>query len=448
MSPFPAIYFPLQLDFRGRSYPVPSYLQPQGNDLAKGLLCFADRIPLGTDGMRWLAVHIANCYGGTEKLDKQAFDVRVRWVRENHAEIVADAEDPQRDDALWTKAEAPFQFLAGCFEWHAMAQHAAREGTTETFASNLPVGLDGSCNGLQHFSAMLHDPVGGKATNLAPSAAPSDIYTLVADEVRRQIELDLASDDEEVVQFARFWMTKGISRKWTKRNTMTLPYGVTRQGMKDQLWAEIGPTNQRTFFAGWEIDHGKVVAYLAGKNWGAIGSVVVAAREAMDWIQQIARATSKAGAPVMWTTEDGLPVMQRYSGRDSIKVEILGSKYNLTLRPFNGKLNAQKQALALAPNFVHSVDAAHMRAVTRRLVELGITSMSMVHDSFATHAGNVETLTSVIRQEFVTLHSKPLLQQFFDGVEPSLPADHGVPPVPPAGSLDLTAVLQADYFFA
>jgi DNA-directed RNA polymerase len=349
---------------------------------------------------------------------------------------------------MWPQADAPFQFLAGCFEWWAMADHAAEHGTVETFESRIPVGLDGSCNGLQHFSAMLKDPVGGAATNLIPSEAPSDIYSIVAGEVRKRIELDLASDDEEIVQFARFWMTKGITRKWTKRNTMTLPYGVTRQGMKDQLWAEIGRGKQREFFEGWEIDHGKTVSYLATQNWNAIGSVVIAAREAMDWIQQVARATTKAGTPVQWTTDDGLPVMQRYRQRDLITVQVFGMKLNLDLRPYNDKLNGQKQAMALAPNFVHSVDAAHMRAVTRHLVVMGITSMSMVHDSFAVHAGHVETLAEVIRQEFVRLHSRPLLQQFFDGVAPGLPKDHEVPPVPVAGSLDLTAVLQADYFFA
>jgi DNA-directed RNA polymerase len=448
MSAFEAIYFPIQLDFRGRAYPIPSYLQPQGSDLAKGLLHFSDARPLGADGMRWLAVHLANCYGGDSKLDKQAFDVRVRWVRENHADIVADAEDPHREHAMWTKADAPLQFLAAAFEWRDMALHAAREGTVATFESRIPVGLDGSCNGLQHYSAMLRDPVGGKATNLVPSAAPSDIYTLVADEVRKLVELDLAADDEEAVQFARFWLTKGITRKWTKRNTMTLPYGVTHQGMKDQLWAEIGRGNQKEFFEGWAIDHGKCVHYLAQKNWQAIGTVVVAARQAMDWLQSVARASTKAGAPLRWSTDDGLPVMQRYCLRDEVRVEMFGSKLKLTLRPYTDKLNGQKQAMALAPNFVHSVDASHMRAVARRLAEMGIASMSMVHDSFAVHAGHVETLAEVIRQEFVALHSKPILQHLFESVSPGLPSDADVPPVPEGGPLDLTAVLQADYFFA
>ena len=57
-------YFPYQLDFRGRIYTMPSYLTPQGTDLAKGLLCFAEAKPLGNmQAVRWLAVQVANTYG-------------------------------------------------------------------------------------------------------------------------------------------------------------------------------------------------------------------------------------------------------------------------------------------------------------------------------------------------------------------------------------------------
>lgn len=448
MSPFPAVYFPIQLDFRGRAYPMPLYLQPQGDDLAKGLLCFADKVPLGETGLKWLAVHIANCFGGSTKLDKQAFGERIQWTRENHDEIVADAADPFRPHAYWTQADSPFQFLAAAFEWAAMAKHAAETGDASTFESRIPVGLDGSCNGLQHFSAMLRDEVGGRATNLVPTEKPSDIYTLVAEEVNRMIELDLT--DEEKAEFARFWMAKGVTRKWTKRNTMTVPYGVTRIGMKDQLWQEVGLGKQNSFF-GENIDHGKTMGYLADCNWTAIGKVVVAARAAMDWLQGVARIASRSGAPILWMTPDGLPVMQRYCKQDEVTVNICGTKHRLqlTLRPYTDKLNPSKQSLAVAPNFVHSIDASHMRAVARRLVGEGISSMSMVHDSFAVHAGRVERLSTIIREEFVALHALPLLARFLDGVLPALGEDAGeIPAMPASGSLDLDAVLKADYFFA
>ena len=58
-------YFVHTLDFRGRAYPVTSYLSPQGKDLDRGLLTFAKECaePLGERGAICLARHGANCWG-------------------------------------------------------------------------------------------------------------------------------------------------------------------------------------------------------------------------------------------------------------------------------------------------------------------------------------------------------------------------------------------------
>ena len=51
----------------------------------------------------------------------------------------------------------------------------------------MPIALDGTCNGLQHYAAMLRDEVGGKAVNLVPSDKPSDVYGDVAKIVRDKL---------------------------------------------------------------------------------------------------------------------------------------------------------------------------------------------------------------------------------------------------------------------
>ena len=72
-----------------------------------------------------------------------------------------------------------------------------------------------------------------------------------------------------------------------------------------------------------------------------------------------------------------------------------------------------------------------------------------VHDSFWTHAGDVPVLNRVLREAFVDLHSRPLLQQLREGliwrypdIDPS-----EFPEIPPLGDLDLEQVLESDYFF-
>ena len=50
------IYFPNNLDFRGRVYPLSPHLNHIGSDICRGLLEFAEAKPLGKTGLRWLKV--------------------------------------------------------------------------------------------------------------------------------------------------------------------------------------------------------------------------------------------------------------------------------------------------------------------------------------------------------------------------------------------------------
>ena len=106
--------------------------------------------------------------------DKCSMDARLDWVEENEARILQVGDDPL-SDLWWQHADKPFQFLAFCLEYTAFQ----REGWG--YVSHLPIALDGSCNGLQHFSAMVRDKEGGEAVNLVPADEPADVYQLVAD---------------------------------------------------------------------------------------------------------------------------------------------------------------------------------------------------------------------------------------------------------------------------
>lgn len=67
------------------------FLNPQGNDLAKGLLTFAVGKPItNARALGWLMIHGANTFGE----DKVALAERVDWVTENEDRILVTAEDP------------------------------------------------------------------------------------------------------------------------------------------------------------------------------------------------------------------------------------------------------------------------------------------------------------------------------------------------------------------
>lgn len=57
------LYFPHNMDFRGRVYPIPPHLNHMGADINRGILEFAEAKPLGAGGLRWLKIHLANVVG-------------------------------------------------------------------------------------------------------------------------------------------------------------------------------------------------------------------------------------------------------------------------------------------------------------------------------------------------------------------------------------------------
>ena len=135
-------YFVHTLDFRGRAYPVTSYLSPQGKDLDRGLLTFAEDCaePLGESGVWWLATHGANGWGH----GKLPFAERIAWIAEHTPRILRIAEEPL-SDYWWTEAEEPFQFLAFCFEWAEYQKHGIE------YRCSLPVAVDGSNTNFKNF---------------------------------------------------------------------------------------------------------------------------------------------------------------------------------------------------------------------------------------------------------------------------------------------------------
>lgn len=460
MAAHSAIYFPHHVDWRGRIYPISLYLQPQGNDTQRGLLQFANTVPLtDEDGVNWLAIHGAGLWG----VDKVSMEKRRAWVEANQKAIVASAQDPF-ENRFWTTAEKPWQALAFCHEWAGWLA----EGYA--YQSALPVQMDGTCNGLQNFSAILRDAIGGAAVNLTPGLTPNDIYAQVAEVVAKMIEADLHSeafvqktrkeedgtktqyDGPAIKDLAAGWHGY-VNRKVTKRPVMTLAYGAREFGFKTQVFEDsILPWKAKqdgtyTFADGTDWD---AAAYMGGLIWDAVQTVVVAAAQAMEWLQAAARVAAKEGLPVLWTTPTGFLVQQEYRVPNIKRIETTFDKIRLRLSIEMGgeKIDIRRQASGISPNWVHSLDASHMIKTIDRCHRDGIQSFSMIHDSYGTHAGNAAVMAAALREEFVAMYQQDVLATFRDDLLAQLGADAVLPELPPKGDLDLNLVLESPFFFA
>jgi DNA-directed RNA polymerase, mitochondrial len=443
---YPAIYFVWSLDWRGRAYPMTPHVHPQSDDSGKALLKFATKKPLGVSGLRWLRIHVANLFG----IDKVSYAERISWFHDNLDAILDSGTRPLEGDRFWTTADKPWCALAACIEVARMRQVCGELGLTWTeYESDLPVSLDGSCNGLQNFSAMLRDERGGAAVNLLPSRQPQDVYNIVREAVERQVLADAEAGDE----VAPLWQGR-VTRKLVKRPVMTRPYGSGQYGMREQIEEEVknsDDTNPSPMFPDVGVLF-KATSYLAGVTFRAINETIVASKACMDWLQETARVAAKAGLPIHWHTPAGFPARQAYYEREERRVvTTLGTK-RVRLTVFDSKptLSRRLQAQGIAPNFVHSMDAAHMMRTITMCREQGVTAFSMVHDSYGTHAGDMETMNTLLRQSFIDQYNTDVLAEFREELAEQLPVELAdqLPPVPAKGQLDLSQVAAADYFFS
>ncbi|KAF8918371.1 DNA/RNA polymerase [Mucidula mucida] len=417
------LFQPHNLDFRGRAYPIPPHLNHIGDDLSRGLLKFAERKPLGERGLRWLKIHLANLYG----YDKANFDERVQFVEERLDEIFDSATEPLTGRGWWQKADDPWQCLATCFELH----EALTSPDPLAYASSQPVHQDGTCNGLQHYAALGGDSRGAQQVNLAAGERPSDVYTYVANMVESQILKDV-----ELGNPAAAMLQNKVSRKVVKQTVMTTVYGVTYIGAREQIEKQIRAIEEFKDSDSWMLS-----SYLAKSVLGCIGDLFSGAKDIQNWLtlsaRLIARAIPEERLPealdefnrskqvkteylpvdklkkeqltsVVWTTPLGLPIVQPY--RKTKRKQVMTKVQTVYISDPNmaSEVNSMKQASAFPPNFIHSLDATHMMLSALECQTQGLT-FAAVHDSYWTHACNIDQMSTIIRDTFIALHSSDVL---------------------------------------
>ena len=476
-SQFKAIWFPYNMDWRGRVYAVPMF-NPQGNDMQKGLLTLAVGKPIGADGFKWLKVHGANCAG----VDKVTFEERIKWVEDNHDNIMSAAKAPMDSIEWWGKLDSPFCFLAFCFEYAGVMHHGL------SYNCSLPIAFDGSCSGIQHFSAMLRDHIGGHAVNLTPSGKVQDIYRIVSDRIEEELKVLLVNGtDNEMVthedkktgeiterlklgtrELARQWLTYGMSRKVTKRSVMTLAYGSKEYGFADQVYEDIVMPAIDSGSGAMFTEPSQASRFMAKMIWEAVSVTVVAAVDAMKWLQGAAKLLAaevkdkktgeilKPCLPVHWVTPDGFPVWQEYRKKDTTRLNLmfLGS-FNLQPTVNRGtkkELDKHKQESGISPNFVHSQDGSHLRkTVVHTHRKYGVMSFAVIHDSFGTIPADAEYLFRGVRETMVeTYRDNDVLLDFYEQFECQLHESQRdkLPELPKKGKLNIEDILSSDFAFA
>ncbi|XP_068730519.1 DNA-directed RNA polymerase, mitochondrial-like [Montipora capricornis] len=440
-------WLPINLDFRGRVYPIPPHCSHVGDDLSRGMLQFAKGVPLGEKGLDRLKIHLVTLHGAQKKA---SLDERLQYANNLMEDVLDSANNPLTGRGWWMTSDDPWQTLATCME----IADALRSPDPTQFISHQPVHQDGSCNGLQHYAALGQDSYGAKQVNLMPADRPQDVY----EEVAKLVEAARLRDASTGQEIAKELEGK-VTRRVVKQTVMTIVYGVTFVGGRLQIERQLKDLemDDKLVF--------KASTYLVAKVFDSIGEMFTAARAIQNWFASSATQIALSGHYVDWYTPLGLYVSQPYSKNPPRKV--VRTKLQWMLIKSKGlphiPPDSRKQRGAFPPNFVHSLDSTHMMLTALYCQRSGAT-FSSVHDSFWTHAANVGVMNRICREQFVKLHSQPILEELQKHFEKNYANLKLIRPLkskgsgeerthasfqgrPKPGDFDLKDVLNSTYFF-
>ena len=434
-----SFFYPYQLDFRGRIYPKPAMLSPQGADYSRALIKFKyGKQMKENNSFDDFAIAGAGLYG---EVDKEDIQTRLDWVKERLDTFIGYAKEPLTNTD-WAKADKPFCFLAWCFELKDFAE----TDYDASFITTLPIQSDCSNSGLQHYSAMMRDEIGGKATNLIPSNKPEDVYRIVAQKVIMKLR-------DKTDPMAKQWLDYGIDRKLCKKPVMCLPYSLTqyscRQYIQDHVEKEWKEKNKPHNFG---RDLFKATNYLTPIVWESINDVIVGAKEIMGFLKKVSRLVASENLPVCWTTPKPLnfPVQMMCYKKESkrVKTKMGDSIIKLSIQSDTDEIDKRKTAQSICPNLIHSLDASCLMLAVIKAKDKGVTNFSLIHDSFGCVAPDVHKLSEAIREAFCEVYEQDVLTNWAMEMKQMLSDKNAkkFPHIPERGNLDLSLVKQSIFF--
>ena len=400
-------FHPWSFDYRGRAYPIPSFLTPQDTDFGKSLLKFSKESLMTPGARHWLAFQVATTYG----LDKEPIHKRMEWVQKNDAVISAVALDPIGNIHLWEKADEPWQFLSACEEYFHTCIKCDR-----TFTS-LPVAVDATCSGLQILAGLCRDARTAKLVNVLPSDSPQDAYAVVAEYAKPNVPVSVQPY---------------MDRKTVKRVVMTVPYnakphsnrGYIREALKEK---------------GVEVNKDDLTATVKAVR-DAMDEVVPGPMAAMKWIEsEVAKAIKRGATKLEWVTPSGFVVTQKLNKKlfDRVTLQLLGKVNIRVATEDSDKVDLLHHKNATAPNLIHSLDASLLHLSALRFD----CPISLIHDSVLCRATDMGILSEIVREIYMHLFAE---NSYLESWAQQIGAETEPPII---GDLCPESVIESTYFF-
>ena len=102
--------------------------------------------------------------------------------------------------------------------------------------------------------------------------------------------------------------------------------------------------------------------------------------------------------------------------------------------------NKSDMVSAIAPNFIHSYDSAHLSLTALGMKDRRLEGV-FIHDSIGTHACDVDSLNTIVRETFISMYRGNVMEDLKESLGVEIEA-------PKQGSFDLNHVRDSEFFFS
>ena len=404
------LYFMHNACSRGRLYTIANVLDPQGDDISKALLLFAN--PSKDVNEYWIKAHIAAQAG----VDKLSFDGRVAWFNDNISILRIIGTNPaderslawMYDQGIHNEKKTKWQFIAACMEfvkWEETGEWA------------VPVAKDATCSGLQFLSAISRDNNVAQHVNISKCeyAPVGDVYQVVGNAATKLL------DYERAPSMAHLSSGNKTLRKVFKRPTMTFGYSAGPATMGDSIFEDRDTFTDDKLM---EMPF-KECSYIGNVAYNAIKTELPMAYALMKSMQDGFKGYD--GSPeVSFINPVGFRSFQCKAKKKERRIQFTfghgGVTTGLITRQSflveTDKPNINDHKKAVAPNVIHSLDSAMLIKITRGLHAAGIQNIAVVHDQFATDSCNVDVMTEIAQQSFYDIVTGDPVKKAMDQMVP------------------------------
>lgn len=426
-SKYEEFFYGVHFDSRGRIYYYNNCsFQPQGNELGKALIQFANKEAVTEAGLSEIFYNLGNVLG----MDKCNADVRINSGKEffyNHIEEFMNGEYDvfiNQQDLF----EEPLTALSYCIELTEIHKDPS-------YKTGIVLHRDARCSGIAINGMLQRDLEAAELTSCVDAFGEDgklkDAYQKCANILRDMIKKECDNSEEAKL----CWKYKDVvlTRKSCKHHVMIIGnYCGSLVGAFERIQEQVATTPEFTQEA---------VTYLGKKVMKAVEMVSESASTSSLFFKELAEKASNIHGGLCYRNTSGFPVVgveYKVDKNNQVKVTLPGKKIiMITCTKTTDKIDLSSCKSVASPNTVHSLDSNLVMSVREGFNRDLIT----IHDSFGCHPNHVAEMKSVYNKALHTIATTDVL----GAIAAQANVDIKVPTMNTMTTEQIKSILTAEY---